>query len=490
MELRQYLRALRKYWWVIVIPTLVGSVIGVVMVSREVPQYRGAMTYFVRTVGETNANSQFAGDQFAQRRVNSYVGLLSTDRLANSIVERTGLEIDPGEVAGMISASGNVNTVLLTVNVTGTSEETVAAVSEALAVEFVNLVNQVENSGQMAAGVNVELVSGPSVSQVPSRPIMTVGPYGALGLAVGLAFALLLELRDTSVRTEEQVEQLGAAPVLARIPMDRSARDSPLITSDRSDSARAEAFRQLRTNLQFIDVERTVQVLVVTSSVPDEGKSSTTANLALALAAAQRRVLVIEADLRRPKVADYFGMERASGLTDVLVGRADVANVLQPWDERLMVLPCGQVPPNPSELLGSATMAKLLESLRKQFDHIIIDTPPLLPVTDGAVVATRADGVVLVIRSGRTTRQQVSMSLRSLDAVGAATLGSVLTMTAPKRGSAYDTYRYGAAEQAPPSAPDGPPRQPAGEVPAGTTPAWGDRQVARPVPPLPRPKTH
>jgi capsular exopolysaccharide synthesis family protein len=258
---------------------------------------------------------------------------------------------------------------------------------------------------------------------------------------------VLLELRDTSVRTDEQLELVHAGPLLGRIPFDRRIRDAPLVIQDDTHSIRAEAFRQLRTNLQFIDVERPIQVLVVTSSVASEGKSALSANLALAMVAANRRVLVIEADFRRPRLADYFGLERAVGLTDVLAGRVDVEDVLQPWGtDGLVILPSGQLPPNPSELLGSEAMARLLERFRSDFDMIIIDTPPLLPVTDAAVLASSVDGVVLVSRCSKTTTSQVKQAAGSLTAVGARLLGCVLNMKPTRGADAYTYYDYSRPE--------------------------------------------
>lgn len=465
MTLRQYLRAMKKFWWVIAIPMVLGSLAGVYRVSQVEPVYQATTTFFVRTVGADTSNGQFAADQFAQRRVNSYVALLSTDRLARAVVERSGLELSPAEVSGMISASGDVNTVLLNATVTSSSEELATAVANAVAIEFVLLVDAVENTGTDGAAVNLELVSGPSVGEVPTKPLLTVGVLGAVGFALGLALALALELRDTSVRSDDQLDHLGAGPIIGRIPFDRRAKDAPLITTAEAGSLQAESYRQLRTNLQFFDVEQPLQVLVVSSPLPGEGKSTTSANLAITMAAAGRKVLVVEADFRRPKLADYFGIERAVGLTDVLAGRVAIEDVLQPWGtDGLVVLPSGHFPPNPSELLGSSAMQNLVTWFRSQFDIVIIDTPPLLPVTDGAVMATKADGAVLVVRQGKSTRHQVELALRALDTVGARLVGSVLTFASSGRGSGYSRYGYesGTAPASPPPAsPDAPaPRVP------------------------------
>jgi capsular exopolysaccharide synthesis family protein len=271
-------------------------------------------------------------------------------------------------------------------------------------------------------------------------------------LVIGVVIALLRQLLDT-VRTPQFLRTLTDAPVLGVIPYERSSKKSPLIVESHARSLRAEAFRQLRTNLQFIDVERSVRVLVVTSSVAYEGKSTTAANLAVTFADSGRRVLLIEADLRRPRVADYLGLERAVGLTNLLAGQVSLDDVLQPWGRTgLVVIPSGSLPPNPSELLESPRMIDLLEVLKTRFDIIVIDTPPLLPVTDAAVAAVAAAGAdraVLVVRHGKTTRSHVSAAVRSLRTVDARLLGTVLTMTPLKGTDGYESHGYGYYEADP-----------------------------------------
>ena len=176
---------------------------------------------------------------------------------------------------------------------------------------------------------------------------------------------------------------------------------------------------------------------VVTSAMPSEGKTTSTANLAIALAETGARVVLIDADLRRPRVADVMGIENAAGLTDLLIGRAEVHDVVQPWGRtKLDVLPAGLVPPNPSELLGSAAMQALLGLLTEQYDHVLLDAPPLLPVTDAAVLATMTSGAVVVTSARSSRTPQLRAALDRLDRVGASVLGVVVSMVA-FRGDAY-----------------------------------------------------
>jgi capsular exopolysaccharide synthesis family protein len=292
------------------------------------------------------------------------------------------------------------------------------------------------------------VVAGPVLDPVPvsPRPVRGYALAGLLGLLIGVGVAILREMLDVTIKTGETLRLVAAAPVLAVVPFDSKAKRSPLVMSGDPRSARAEAFRRLRTNLQFVDVDHPVQAIVITSSVPDEGKTTTSVNLAFAFAEMGRRVVLIEADLRRPRIAEYLGIEGAVGLSNVLAGQVAVGDVLQQWGHGdLHVLASGFVPPNPSEMLGSRNMAALLIRLRAEFDVIIIDTPPLLPVTDAAVVATHADGAVLVARSGKTAQARVRTALAGLRAVDSRVLGCVLNMQPNKGNVDYSYGTYGAA---------------------------------------------
>jgi capsular exopolysaccharide synthesis family protein len=220
-------------------------------------------------------------------------------------------------------------------------------------------------------------------------------------------------------------------------------RRQPLVGETSERSWRAEELRRIRTNLNSVRIGANAQIMAITSAVPAEGKSITAANLAITFAKAGWRVVIVDANLRKPRIADMFLIENAVGLTDVVAGRASLDSALQPWgDHRLCVLPSGRRSENPSELLGSREMATVLQDLKDEFDIIIIDTPPLLPVTDAAVVAAQADGTVLVARHGRTRVGQVRTAVQALRGVGATLFGGVLNMTpTPKRSQLREYYR-------------------------------------------------
>jgi capsular exopolysaccharide synthesis family protein len=226
---------------------------------------------------------------------------------------------------------------------------------------------------------------------------------------------------------------------------DAKAPKRPLIVQDDPRSPRAEAFRTLRTNLQFVDAgDGGSRSFVITSAMESEGKSSTASNLAIALDNAGHKVIVVDADLRRPKLAQYMGLEGAVGLTDLLIGRADIEDAVQQWGRGgLHVLPAGSIPPNPSELLGSAAMQSLIQRLENEFDYVLFDAPPLLPVTDAAVLSKSAGGAILVVAAGKTHRSQLSAAVTTLENVGARLFGFVLTMLPAQGPHAYGYQQYG-----------------------------------------------
>ncbi len=288
----------------------------------------------------------------------------------------------------------------------------------------------------------VEEAATPSSPFYPSRPLWLL--VGALvGLLVGLLVAAWRELADRSVRTPAELEELVGAPVLGAMAYDRAAASTPLITSLGTHHPRFEAVRILRTNLQFLDVDRDHKVITITSSLAGEGKSTTACNLAIALAQTGTRVVLVEGDLRRPRVSEYLGIEKSVGLTTVLVGRVALdAALQQAGTPGLDVLTSGSLPPNPSEILQTKSMTALVAELRHRYEVVLIDAPPLLPVTDASLLASISDGAILVVRHGSTGREQVRTASDRLQAVGARLLGTVLSMS-PARELSRSGYGYG-----------------------------------------------
>jgi polysaccharide biosynthesis transport protein len=340
------------------------------------------------------------------------------------------------------------------------SPQRAAALANAVGKVFTGLVNELERpvTPGLTPAVAVRVVQPAAVPFVPSSTSLPVTLIlGSLvGLAVGVAGALTRNSLDISVKSPDHLRDAAGAPNLGTIAYDSTVPKRPLTVHEDPHSPRSEAFRQLRTNLQFVDVDRPRKVILITSSMPSEGKTTSLVNLAIAMASAGNRVLVVDADLRRPKATDLLGLERTVGLTSVLSGRVRFEQVIQPWGGGVFdVIAGGPIPPNPSELLASNHMRALLAELRAHYDAILIDTPPLLPVTDAAAVAPATDGAILVCRFKQTTRSQVESAVQALSAVSAPLLGTVFMMVPSSGPHAYAQYNnyYRAEQQPAPPAP-------------------------------------
>nr|WP_305076336.1 polysaccharide biosynthesis tyrosine autokinase [Quadrisphaera sp. RL12-1S] len=446
VELTDYLRVLRKRWLSIVVLTALALAGAAAATLAATPEYQAQTKLFVRTSGASSTADLQQGNTFVQQRVQTYADVAGQSAVLEPVIAELGLDTTPEALAQHITAEAPLDTVLINITVTDPSPQQAATIANAVGASLITTVARLEGNGTgTTTPVQLTTTQPAVVPAAPSSPNTPLNlALGLLvGLAVGVGLAVLRETLDTTVRGEHDVAHFGV-PVLAGMPYDDKARETPLVVLADPRSVRSESFRQLRTNLAFATAASGARSLVVTSSVEGEGKSTTAINLALTMAGAGTRVVLVDADLRRPMVATYLGLEGAVGLTTVLVGDASLDDVLQSWGEdgALSVLPAGGVPPNPSELLASEPMAKLLQDLEHRFDVVIFDGAPLLAVTDSAVLAESVGGAVLVVGSGRGTRPQLARSLQALSAVGASVLGAVVTMLPTKGADAYQTYYY------------------------------------------------
>ena len=401
--------------------------------------YEAQTQLFVSTAGSSDSSALLSGSNFTQERVVSYADVITTPTVLDPVVKTLQLNTTAAKLGDQITATVPLNTVMTQVAVQNTNPQVAAAVGQ----QFTKTVADLEsvNKGQPSP-VKVTVVSSPTVPTAPVSPKKTTNlALGVvLGLLLGLGLALLRDILDTSIKNEKDCALVTDATVIGGIGFDPEASKHPLIVQADPHSPRAEAFRTLRTNLQFVDAANHPRSIVFTSSVPAEGKTTTTANLAITMAAGGARVCVVEGDLRRPGLLEYMGMDGSVGLTNVLIGQAELGDVLQQFAETsVYVVGAGSVPPNPSELLGSAAMIETLRALETRFDMVIIDTPPLLPVTDAAVLSTIAGGTVVVVGVGRVDRDHLARSLQSLETVNGRVLGLVMNMV-PTRGP--DGYSY------------------------------------------------
>lgn len=441
-----YVEIVRRRWRTLVSVALVVVALAAAFTLLSTPQYISSTQFFVSTADSANSSQLAQGGTFTQQRVKSYSQLLKAPKLLDPVIAKAGVDATPATLGEKITATTPPDTVLIDVTVTDPSPTTARNIAQAIAEVFPTVVADLERVSPSAdSPVKVTLLREPveADSPVSPRPLRILALGVVLGLLAGFGAAVLKHLLDTKLRTKDDVESLTKIVLLGGIPYDPDAASHPLIIQADPHAGRAEAYRALRTNLRFIDAANHPRVMVVTSSIAGEGKTSTTANLALAMAESGASVCVIEGDLRRPRLLTYLGLPGSVGLTDVLIGRYPLEDVLQPYGAHsLTVLGAGATPPNPSELLGSSAMRAVLDDLRGRFDCVLIDGAPILPVTDSSVLTRLADGAIVVAGSGIVNKAQFEDGLETLETVKGVVLGVVLNrMPRESRGGYYD-YRY------------------------------------------------
>ncbi|WP_422741865.1 polysaccharide biosynthesis tyrosine autokinase [Mycobacterium sp. WMMD1722] len=446
MTLQDFVSLLRARWITVCVTIVVVVLGGVLLTLLTTPMYQASTRLFVSTSSGSSLSDVYQGNRFSQERVISYAELLMGETLAQRTIDKLDLDEDANTLRENVKATVKPDTVLINVAVLDESPVRARDIANALSDEFVTMVRELETPEDGAAPESRVVVE--QRASIPEKPVVPKTARNlavALGLGVisGVGLAVLRDRLDNTVKDRKTLEAITGTGVVGNIPLDKERRRHAAISFETDNSPIAEAFRKVRTNLQFLAVDNPPRVIVVTSSVPSEGKSTTAINIALALAEADHQVVIVDGDLRRPMIHKYLDVVGPVGFSTVLSGAADLSEALQKTQYTgLTVLSSGAIPPNPSELLGSQAARKLLNELRAEYDYVIIDSTPLLAVTDAAILAAGADGVLVMASYGRTKRDQISHAVQSLESVAAPILGAVLTMT-PTRSNASYGYGYG-----------------------------------------------
>jgi capsular exopolysaccharide synthesis family protein len=429
---------------IVAVLALVGGIVALGYSWTMSPVYSATVQLFVSTTGSSADSSQLnQGGSFVQQRVKSYTDIVTSSPVTMAVIQSQQLPYTPEQLAANIQAESPLDTVLLEITVSDTSPERARDIANAIAVEFPRFVDRIETpAGATTSPVKVSVTQEAALPGQPVAPRTTLNL--ALGLVIGLALgvgvAVLQNNLDHTVRDKSAAAEAAGAAVLGVIADEPRLKNRLIV--DEKATPRAESFRQLRTNIRFLSIDRRLSSFVVTSSLPEEGKTTTTANLAIALAQSGQPVVLVDADLRRPTIADLFALSNGVGLTNVLLGDVPVNNALQHWrtDLPLYILAAGRNPPNPSELLGSARLAKIIESLEASGMTVIFDSPPLLPVTDAAIIARVTGGALVVTRIGSTRTDQLAAAVQTLRAVDANVLGVVANRVKKQKETAYSKY--------------------------------------------------
>ncbi|MBF4462875.1 MULTISPECIES: polysaccharide biosynthesis tyrosine autokinase [unclassified Rathayibacter] len=459
MELRDVLRLLRDHWLAIVATILLGTILAFGWSLTQKPRYVADSQGIVSVSTAGNSNDDQAiytrqiADSVAKSSLATYVPIASSRAVAEIAIQNLGLDVSPESLIAAITVTPDTAAPVLKVTASASTPDGAKKLADAWVSAIATRVQQVNQDTGVGDSIKLAVVQAAALPSAPAFPnLRLVLAVGALmGLVLGLIYAFVRNTLDRRIRTAEMVERLFDLPVVGTLPIDKRLSDTNRIvpeadTTDyvKSDGkhALAESLRELRTNLQFMNVDSPPRIIVVTSPLPSDGKSTVTANLAVTLAASGQRTVVVDGDLRKPTVAKSFGLVPGVGLTDLLIGKAELQDVLQPWGPsgNLWILGAGSIPPNPSELLGSNGMDILLHEIAREA-IVIVDAPPLLPVTDGAILTARTDGALVVISAGKTTTDELGKAIQNLERVSGHTLGVILNRV-PPRGQVGRGYGY------------------------------------------------
>jgi capsular exopolysaccharide synthesis family protein len=438
MTASNYGRVLLRHWMLVVAAVLVALAAAAAATLLAPRTYEASAQLLVAASAETNGSGLFSGSQFAQQQVKSYAQIVNSPLVTGPVIKALGLSETPNRLGARISADVPEGTAVLNLHVEGNSADGAAQIANAVAEQLVEFATRLEQpEGATTAPVKVTVVRPAVAPDVPAspRPLSNLALALVLGSGVGVALALLRDRWTGGIDSREDVQAVLDLPVFGAIPFASDAQRYPLPAGGGHFSPHAEAFRQLRASLKYAEVSHGLKSILVTSADPGEGKSSTVVNLAATLAKTGVKVVVVEANLRRPRLGDLLGIDAPSGLSDILTGSAVLEEEMHDWGPtgRMHVVLSGPVPPNPGELLDSPQMARLVRLLESRADVVLIDAPPVLPVADAVTLSRIAGGALLVVRAGRTRRDAVVQAVDLLRSVSARVLGVVLNQIPPTR---------------------------------------------------------
>ncbi len=494
--LRDYGNVLRRRKWLVIASTLIAIAVAVGLSASQTPIYSTSSQVLVESRSQDglfeNQNSYVD-----ERAIETEIRIIEGEAVQSRVQENLGLDSPPSPAAA--TAVGYTDVIEITVrDANAVNAQTLAnayaeayvdvrreqSVNELLAAStevqraiddlqaqldelaeddptrgpliaqlsnFATTLDQLRvDAALRTGGVAIIKSAGLPVTPVEPTPERTAVLAAVVGLLIGVGAAFLIEYLDDKVRSEDDLEAATDRPVLAVVPVDPPPDNRPIAISEPTHEI-VEAYRGLRTNLQFLGLDRPIRVVQVTSSMAGEGKTTTSANLAVVLAQAGLRVALVDGDLRRPRLHEVFGIPQTPGLTDLLLGM-DAKDVVHRVEvdggNVLSVYASGTVPSNPSEMLSGRRSHQLLTEMGSHYDYVIVDSAPILPVSDSVALAGSVDGVVVVAHAGRVTEGRVVESLERLERVGAPVLGMVLNQVSKVSKGDY-TYGGYTAKPAP-----------------------------------------
>lgn len=442
MDAIQYVNALRKRWPVLLALLVLGALGGYLFASLQPVLYRATSSVFVSSQRGATTSELVQASNFTQGLVQSYAELAKQPAVLDPVIEALNLNRSATSLATSVSTSITADTVIIQITVVDQSPERAAAIANAVTASLATVATGLAPA---SADEGPAITMTPVASaQVPSKPFapnisLLVSTGALVGLVLAVVYAVARELLDTRLRSDEDtksIKELADVPLIGTVVRRRGRRKPPLVMFAEPHSIAAEDYRRLVTNLEFAGIDRRIRSLAVTSSVAGEGKTTTSINLAAAIAERGNKVLLVDADMRRSAVAGYLDLEGAVGLTNVLLGSAVAEDAIQTVGT-FDVLVSGTLPPNVTQLVTSASMSRLVAELVGRYDFVVFDCPPLLPVADALTFSSLTDGALIVARQRMTRRQNLINAVHAVEVVHGTIIGLVLNGVDGRRESTY-----------------------------------------------------
>lgn len=448
MTIGDYARAILRSWIVIVILALLGATGGYVVAKLTPETYRSTGALLVTSDRGDSTTELVQGSAYVQNLVATYVLLARSELVLQPVIDELDLDTTPRALASTITASSPLNSVVIEISATSRSPRLAEQITEAVMTSLSTVVS--EDVAPQADGeptVRLTVIQNADEPKFPFAPstrnYVLLAALG--GLALGIAYSVLRAFAWQTVRSRTDIARLTTVPVLGEVVETRRGVKLPAAVLKDRLGIEAESVRAIAANLNFLKVDGGLKSLVVTSAASGEAKSSLVIALGIMIAESSRNVLLIDADLRSPSLAEYTQLDGGVGLTNVLIGEASLAEAVQDWGaDGLSVLTSGADAPNPSQLITSQRMTDLLEEARAEFDFVIIDCAPLLAVTDATWLGNQTDGALLAVLYDKTRTHNLEKVVNAASMGGLNLLGAVLTRV-PRRGvSRYGVGNYGA----------------------------------------------
>lgn len=457
LDLRDFIRTMRSFWAGAVTVLGLAITIAACWTMTQDRVYTSSASAIVQVSGADDVGLALSAENLAKSKAESYAAMAHSVAVADRAAKMLGAEADSARLIGRITASVPAETSIVEIEaVAGNpadAQRLARAWTDGLAADVDQMNDDAGQDAEGAGTVRLVPLAAASMPTSPTEPRVAtvILVAGLVGSAAAVVYALIRNQLDRRVRSAEILEAELGLPVVGRLPFvdhleNRRALATDAVTGDRDGTrtaaALSEALREIRTNLSFLNVDDPPRSLVISSSAAGEGKTTIAANLAAMIAQSGQQVVLIDCDLRRPAQATLLGLPNGAGLSDLLSGRAMLHEVVQHRSdvENLHIITSGRTPPNPSELLASRAMRDLIGTL-EQDAFLVLDAPPLLAVTDAAILSREADGMLLVVSAKRTTLDQVRRAVDAVQRVSGRIFGAVLNRV-PVRGIDASYFGY------------------------------------------------